>query len=126
MSDDRPPETPTPPPPSASPERAASTPPPLPTVELASLSIAYNTVRPSGWVVPVSVSPWAVAAGYAGLFAFVVLPGPIALVLSLIAFRELRTNPHLTGKGRAVFGFITGLAATILLTVVIVLAIFGR
>lgn len=67
------------------------------------------------WIVPVGRSGWAIAAGYAGLFAFAIYPAPIAWALSLIAMRHLRRNPKLLGWGRAVFAFVTGLVGTIIL-----------
>ena len=67
------------------------------------------------WIVPVNLSPWAVAAGYAGLFCMIILPGPIALVLGLKALRDLDAHPDRRGRGRAVFGLIAGLLATVLL-----------
>jgi hypothetical protein len=63
------------------------------------------------WLVPVGRSGWAIAAGYAGLFAFVVLPAPLALVLGVIAVLDVRRN-HRRGVGRAVFGLVTGVLGT--------------
>src|SRR5262245_47228522 len=59
-------------------------------------------------LMPVGRSALAIAAGYAGLFAFLILPGPIALVLGVLAIRDLRANPEKHGMGRAVFGTIVG------------------
>lgn len=72
-------------------------------------------------LMPVGRSGWAIAAGYLGLFALVIVPAPLALVVSLIAIRDLRKsrdspNPR-HGMGRAVFGLITGLIGTILFVI---------
>ena len=60
------------------------------------------------WVLPVGRSGWAIAAGYAGLFALLVIPAPIALILGIGAVLDLRRNPKKRGMGRAVFGILTG------------------
>jgi hypothetical protein len=68
------------------------------------------------WILPVGRSGWAIAAGYAGLFALLIYPAPLALALSLIAMRHLRRSPKLLGWGRAVFALVTGLVGTVILT----------
>lgn len=69
-------------------------------------------------MLPVGRSGLAIAAGYAGLFGFLVLPAPLALVLGILAIRDLRNNPKKHGMGRAVFGLIVGLVGTALLVYV--------
>jgi hypothetical protein len=59
-------------------------------------------------LLPVGRSGLAIAAGYAGLFALLVLPAPLALLLGLLAVRDLRRNPKKHGMGRAVFALVTG------------------
>ncbi|MDO8677799.1 MAG: DUF4190 domain-containing protein [Acidobacteriota bacterium] len=66
-------------------------------------------------LLPVGRSGLAIAAGYAGLFAFLILPAPLALVLGVLAVRDIRRNPKKRGMGRAVFGVITGVLGTGLL-----------
>ena len=56
------------------------------------------------WVLPVGRSGWAIAAGYAGLFSVLVLPAPLAVVLGVVALRDINHHPGLLGTGRAVFG----------------------
>ncbi len=63
-------------------------------------------------LLPVGRSGWAIAAGYAGLFATLVFPAPIALLLGVIAIWHLRKNPKLHGMGRAIFGLVMGLLGT--------------
>lgn len=66
-------------------------------------------------LLPVGRSGLAIAAGYAGLFALLVVPAPLALLLGILAVRDLRKNPTKHGMGRAVFGIITGAIGTGLL-----------
>ncbi len=66
-------------------------------------------------LLPVGRSGWAIAAGYAGLFALIVFPAPLALVLGIVAIWHLKKNPEKYGWGRALFGFITGLLGTAVL-----------
>ena len=60
------------------------------------------------WLVPSRTSSWAIFAGYAGLLAISIFPAPVALVLGIIALRHIRANPHLEGRGRAIFAIVTG------------------
>jgi hypothetical protein len=59
-------------------------------------------------LLPVGRSGFAIAAGYAGLFALLVVPAPLALLIGLLAVRDLRKNPKKYGMGRAVFGIVMG------------------
>jgi Protein of unknown function (DUF2510) len=67
------------------------------------------------WLLPVGRSGLAIAAGYAGLFALIVLPAPLALVLGLLAALDLHRHPSKLGWGRAIFAIITGLLGTVAL-----------
>ena len=66
-------------------------------------------------LMPVGVSGWAIAAGYAGLFAFLMIPAPLALVLGIVAIIDLKRNPKKHGWGRAIFGTLIGLLGSALL-----------
>jgi hypothetical protein len=66
-------------------------------------------------LLPVGRSLWAIAAGYAGLFAFIPVFAPLALVLGIVAIWHLKRNPKLHGMGRAVFGLVMGIIGTLLL-----------
>jgi hypothetical protein len=76
-------------------------------------------------LLPVGRSGWAIAAGYLGLFSLVILPAPIALIVSVIAIRDLRKSAASPrpkhGMGRAVFGLVMG----VLGTGVLILALIG-
>src|SRR4051794_7120813 len=67
------------------------------------------------WLLPVGRSGWAIAAGYAGLFAFLIFPAPVALGLGVTALFDLHRHPELGGRGRAIFGTVIGALGTALL-----------
>lgn len=66
-------------------------------------------------LLPVGRSGLAIAAGYAALFAPLIVPAPLALVLGILAVRDIRKNPKKHGMGRAVFGVVTGVLGTAVL-----------
>ena len=67
-------------------------------------------------LLPVGRSGLAIAAGYLGLFSLIILPAPIALIVSVLAIRDIRNHrddPHPKhGMGRAIFGLVMGLLGT--------------
>lgn len=65
-------------------------------------------------LLPVGRSGWAIAAGYAGLFAVLCFPAPLAIILGVIAIVHLRRNPKLHGWGRAIFGLVMGIIFSIM------------
>ena len=71
-------------------------------------------------LLPVGRSGLAIAAGYLGLFSFLVIPAPFALVVSMLAIRDIKRNPHIHGMGRAIFGLIMGILGSITLAVIAV------
>jgi hypothetical protein len=108
-----------------------STPPPLPP-DAVSAALGYATpgnygVPPSlgqdagmRWLLPVGRSPWAIVAGYLGLFAVLLVPAPLALIFGIIAFRDIRRHPDRHGMGRALFGLIMGLIFSVPLVLLLV------
>lgn len=68
-------------------------------------------------VLPVGRSAWAVAAGYAGLFAIIIFPAPIAIILGVVAIIDIQGHPERHGMGRAVFALIAGTIGTVILLV---------
>ena len=72
-------------------------------------------------LLPVGRSGWAIAAGYFGLFSLIVFPAPIALILSIIAIRDIKksknTDKPKYGMGRAVFGLVMGILGTIIILI---------
>ena len=74
-------------------------------------------------LLPVGRSGWAIAAGYLGLISVLAFPAPIALIVSIVAIRDIRSHPDRHGMGRAVFGLIMGILGTLLLAAGIVAVI---
>jgi hypothetical protein len=74
-------------------------------------------------LIPINRAPLAVVAGYLGLFSMLLLPGPIAVVVSVIALRQLKTKPDLGGRGRAWFGLVAGSIASLILLVMLLNAL---
>ena len=103
-------------------------PPPIPPPALAPTPQAQRLGDDAAMrlLLPVGRSAWAIAAGYLGLFSLIVLPAPIALVVSIIALWDIRrskSSPHPKhGMGRAIFGLIMGALGTL----VILFLYFGR
>jgi hypothetical protein len=60
-------------------------------------------------LLPVGRSLWAIAAGYFGLFSMVFCPAPIAIILGLVAIRDIKKHPEKHGMGRAIFGLVMGI-----------------
>ncbi len=77
-------------------------------------------------LLPVGRSGLAIAAGYAGLFAVLLPLAPSALLLGILAVRDLRRHPDKHGMGRAVFGIVMGSLFTLLLLVVVVSVALAR
>jgi len=71
------------------------------------------------WVLPVGRSPWAIAAGYLGIFSILLVFGPLAIGAGILGLREMERKPHLHGKGRALFGIIAGSLATFVLVLLL-------
>ena len=67
------------------------------------------------WVLPVGRSPWAIAAGYLGLFSILLVFAPFAIITGVVGIREIHRNPHLHGMGRAIFGIVAGTLGVIAL-----------
>ena len=71
------------------------------------------------WLLPVGRSPWAIAAGYLGLFSILLVFGPFAVAAGVLGLRQINANPRMHGRGRAVFGIVAGTLATLALIVVL-------
>jgi predicted acyltransferase len=77
-------------------------------------------------LLPVGRSGLAIAAGYAGLFALLIVPAPLALLLGVLAVRDIRKNPKKHGMGRAIFGIVVGAFGTALLAFFALSLAIGR
>lgn len=75
-------------------------------------------------LLPVGRSGWAIAAGYLGIFSLILLPAPIAVLISIIAIRDVlrsKNDPHpKRGLGRAIFGLVMGLLFSFFLVLLLV------
>ena len=79
---------------------------------------------------PVGRSGWAIASGYLGLFAILLIPAPLALFTGIMALREINikknTPKPVYGKGRAWFGIVMGVLGTLALILIIIPLLFTR
>ena len=102
--------------------------PPLPTASGNPPPIAYYAPsRESGpslgqdpgmpLLLPVGRSGWAIAAGYLGLFSVLILPAPVAIIISIIAIIDIKQHPQKHGMVRAAFGLIMGVVCLVLFIV---------
>lgn len=73
-------------------------------------------------VIPIGRSGWAIAAGYAGLLSLIPLVGVFAIVLGIVAIRDIKKHPEKHGLGRAWFGIVTGALMTPLWVFAFILA----
>jgi len=64
-------------------------------------------------LLPVGRSGWAIAAGYLGLFSVLILPAPIAIIISIIAILDIKNHPDKHGMGRAIFGLVMGVLCSV-------------
>lgn len=98
-------------------------PPPLPVTPEIGDNLAVRMM------LPVGRSGWAIAAGYLGLFSMIILPAPIALIVSIVAIRDIRKHrnaPHPKhGMGRAIFGLIMGALGTGVIVFFVITAVLS-
>jgi len=73
------------------------------------------------YVIPINTSGLAIAAGYVGLISVLCFPAPFALLLGILALVQLKKNPKLHGKGRAIFAIVMGGLFTILPVILLLL-----
>lgn len=81
-------------------------------------------------LIPVVRSGWAIAAGYLGLFSLVLVPAPVAVIISIIsiisiiAIRDIRRSVGSAkvkhGMGRAIFGLVMGILGPLALGAIVV------
>ena len=64
-------------------------------------------------LIPTGLSSNAVTAGYLGLFSFMIVTAPVAILCGILGLREIRTHRELRGRGRAWFGIVMGSAALV-------------
>lgn len=76
-------------------------------------------------LIPIGRSGWAIAAGYMGLLSLIPFFGIFALILGLVALNDIKKHPDKHGKGRAWFGVVMGIIATILTLIILCATLFG-
>lgn len=65
-------------------------------------------------LIPVGRLPLAIVAGYLGLVSLgIVVLAPFAIYFAWTALRALKTKPQLSGRGRAWFGLVAGIASLV-------------
>lgn len=104
-----------PPPPYAPPNAAA--PPPLAYATAAQVPTMQQPPSLGEQIIPTK-NPMALAGYYTGVFSLIpcfgLIIGPIALVLGMLAFKALKQNPMLPGKGHAIAALVMGGLSTLL------------
>jgi hypothetical protein len=95
-----------------SPVMNASTPPPPPPPQAA---VVLPATDPGlALLVPVGRTGTSVLAGYLGLVSiFLGIVGPFAIIVGVLALKELNANPGRLGHGRAWFGIIGGILGSL-------------
>ena len=69
-------------------------------------------------ILPVGRSGWAIAAGYLGLLSLgCFILGPVAILCSVMAMRDMKLHPERHGMGRVITGFVLGGIGTIVLCI---------
>jgi len=78
------------------------------------------------WVLPVGRSGWAIASGYLGIFSLLGIFAPFAIITGILAFREIKKNPQLGGRGRATFGIVMGSLGTLAFALAILVPMLSK
>jgi hypothetical protein len=73
-------------------------------------------------LLPVGRSSWAVLSGYLGLFSILLVFAPFAIATGALALSDIGRHPEKLGRGRAVFGIVTGGLGTLALLAIFVTA----
>ncbi len=77
-------------------------------------------------LLPVGRSPYAIAAGYLGLFSLALcFLGPVAILCGILAIVDIRKNPKKSGMPRAIVGITLGAIGTLGLVLAILALVLG-
>lgn len=76
-------------------------------------------------IIPIDRSGLAVAAGYLGLVSILYVFAPFALVLGILAIRDIKKHPEKHGMGRAIFAVVMGGIFTVVLLISIVVSLIA-
>ena len=77
-------------------------------------------------LLPVGRSGWAIAAGYLGLLSFLGIFAPVALIVGIVAVRDIQQHPEKHGLGRAWFGIVMGVLGSLALALGIVAVLMPK
>lgn len=80
-----------------------------------------NSEEALKFVIPIGRSGWAIAAGYLGLLSLLPFFGILALILGVVAVRDIKRHPERFGLGRAWFGIVMGALTSLFYLACIVL-----
>ena len=103
-------------------------PPPIPTAPIGYFSPRREDPADDPkmrMLTPIGRTGLSIAAGYLGLLSPLVIFAPFALIISIMAVKELKRKPHMHGMGRAVFGLIMGTIFTLGTLVMIAVALLN-
>jgi hypothetical protein len=83
-----------------------------------------------GYLIPIHATLLSVIAGYLGIFSVLVLPAPIALIMGIVALRDIKKRQSrgekIGGKGRAIFAIAAGgLITLIYVATILIILIVG-
>lgn len=74
-------------------------------------------------LIPVGRTALSMIAGYVGLLSLVLFPlAPVAIVLGVLAIRDLKRRPGKAGMGRAIFAIIAGALITVAVAAILLAA----
>ncbi len=72
-------------------------------------------------LLPVGRTGLSMAAGYVGLGALIIFPlAPIAIILGILAVRDLQRRPGTHGMGRAIFAIVAGALVSVVAAALII------
>ena len=73
-------------------------------------------------MVPIGRTPLSLFAGYFALFAPLILPAPLVLIVGIWTLKNLKKHPGKLGRGRAIFAIVMGgvFTAALLIGVILV------
>jgi len=73
-----------------------------------------------GMLVPHKCTALSVIAGYVGIFSLCVIPAPVALLLGILALRDLKHKPGNLGYSRAIFAIVMGALGSLVAIILMV------
>ena len=72
-------------------------------------------------LLPVGRTGLSMAAGYVGLGALLIFPlAPVAIVLGVLAVRDIQRRPGTHGMGRAIFAIVVGALVSLVVAAVLI------